>query len=352
MKAILKQNIKNQKTALKGSKAGVGASNKLSAKQIELLSKKIEKTDKLNSKNKNFADLLKMNLTAGKKTTEKKDINSLIKMAPKVLEKELMKGKGLSKQPVNIADLKDNKKKLKTKKINKKVANLNSTENLVALSKFNKVIKRPSTYKNSSEGSFIKTAKKIDKAVEVSNESKLNQSIDNLNQIGQQKIQSSENLNENSLSADKPTLNLSATNIENKVELMDKISDYIVTNKIASTDSASMKVQHSELGQFEINVSKDMGNNEMSVQIISGSQAAQDFFNVNKVDMMTSLSKSGLQISDVKVENNSDSNMSDQNEGSFSGGSKKNFQSEQNQREQESQRRQELWEILEERQAA
>lgn len=137
-------------------------------------------------------------------------------------------------------------------------------------------------------------------------------------------------------------------------EIMNQITDYVVQAKAAKEPTVNMRVNHDELGMIDITVSKIGGVNNEAIAVNIGTHSAdgKNFFQQNSKDLFSHLTTAGLNVSDLKVETPTQTAKNDFDFGSQSGrnnsqhGSEKQFGSEQNQRRHESERRQDLWKLL------
>lgn len=139
-------------------------------------------------------------------------------------------------------------------------------------------------------------------------------------------------------------------------QIISQIKDYIVQAKTASEPSVNMKVQHQDLGMIDITVQK-MPQEAIQIAIQTSSQDAKLFLNTHQRDLIQSLNQTGIQVSDLKIDSSSslgkaNADSSGQQQGFDQSSSGKQFGSENNQRQQDSQRRNELWKFLEEKEVA
>lgn len=154
------------------------------------------------------------------------------------------------------------------------------------------------------------------------------------------------------------TFNMNHVKTDNPNQIMTQITDYIVQAKAAKEPTVNMRVNHEELGMIDITVQKTMmGQDSIAVNIATHSADGKNFFQANSKDLFSHLTTSGLNISDLKVETPTQTAKSDFDFGSQSGskgqaGSDKQFGSEQNQRKHDSDRRQDLWNLLSNKEAA
>jgi hypothetical protein len=167
----------------------------------------------------------------------------------------------------------------------------------------------------------------------------------------------SSNAKVNEVQAPIKTLNMSDIKTDNPNQIMTQITDYIVQAKAAKEPTVNMRVNHDQLGMIDITVNKlAAGQDSIAINIATHSVDGKNFFQANSKDLFSHLTSSGLNVSDLKVETPSQTAKNDFDFGGQSGrggaGQEKQFGSEQNQRRHESDRRQDLWNILKEQEAA
>lgn len=165
------------------------------------------------------------------------------------------------------------------------------------------------------------------------------------------------NAQTNEVQAPMKTFNMSNIKSENANQIMNQITDYIAQAKAAKEPTVNMRVNHEELGIIDITVHKaSVTNDAIAINIGTHSMDGKNFFQANSKDLFSHLTNSGLNISDLKVETPSQTAKNDSDFGSQSGrsgfGQDKQFGSEQNQKRHESDRRQELWNLLKDKEAA
>lgn len=165
------------------------------------------------------------------------------------------------------------------------------------------------------------------------------------------------NAQANEVQAPVKTFNMSNIKSENSNQIMNQITDYIVQAKAAKEPTVNMRVNHEELGIIDITVQKaSVTNDAIAINIGTHSVDGKNFFQANSKDLFSHLTSSGLNVSDLKVETPSQTAKNDFDFGSQSGrggfGQDKQFGSEQNQKRHESDRRQELWNLLKDKEAA
>lgn len=138
--------------------------------------------------------------------------------------------------------------------------------------------------------------------------------------------------------------------------IIDQISNYIIQAKASKEPTVNFKMNHSELGQLDITVAKAMQAGEaVAINIGAGAVEGKNFFTQNLKELSTHLAQAGITVTDIKVESSSASAKSDfdfnqQQKHAESG--QKQFGSEQNQRRHDQERRQNLWDLLSNREAA
>ena len=154
------------------------------------------------------------------------------------------------------------------------------------------------------------------------------------------------------------TFNMSNIKSENPNQIMTQISDYIVQAKAAKEPTVNMRVNHDELGIIDITVNKlgTAGQDAIAINIATHSVDGKNFFQTNSKDLFSHLTNSGLNVSDLKVETPNQTAKNDFDFGSQSGrggaGQERQFGSEQNQKRHDSDRRQDLWKLFQDKEAA
>jgi len=140
-------------------------------------------------------------------------------------------------------------------------------------------------------------------------------------------------------------------------QIMNQITDYIIQAKASKEETVSLKINHQDLGILDITVQKLPGINQDSMALNIGTQTLEGkvFFQENSKDLLAHLNQAGLNVLDVKVDQGS---FEKKNEFDLTGqGRNQNFQnkefsSEQNQRRHDQNRRQELWDLFKDKEAA
>ncbi len=161
----------------------------------------------------------------------------------------------------------------------------------------------------------------------------------------------------NDVQAPTKTFNMSQIKTDNPNQIMTQITDYIVQAKAAKEPTVNMRVKHEELGVIDITVQKTSSMSDaIAINIGTHSVDGKNFFQANSKDLFSHLTNSGLNIADLKVETPTQTAKNDFDFGSQSGRGghpqDRQFGSEQNQKRHESERRQELWNLLKDKEAA
>lgn len=150
---------------------------------------------------------------------------------------------------------------------------------------------------------------------------------------------------------------LQSTDLTNINEVINKISDYIIQSRTSSQPRVEMSLQHQDMGQMDIIVERmQKGSDDLNIIIRGQSEQVRSLLSNNSTELMSNLARAGVQVADLKLEvaSSNNSQMSNQFGSSEQGArnGQQQFGSENNQRNHDSQRRQELWDILSEGQAA
>ena len=131
-----------------------------------------------------------------------------------------------------------------------------------------------------------------------------------------------------------------------------QVTDYIVQAKAAKEPTVTMKMQHQDLGLLDITVSRSGQNN---VNVILGAQDANTkmFLGQHREQLMTHLTQAGVGVSDLRFEQSAPSkDFSNQSGHQHQQSGERQFGSQQNERNAEQERRQQLWELLREKEVA
>lgn len=146
------------------------------------------------------------------------------------------------------------------------------------------------------------------------------------------------------------TFDMSQIKTSEPDKIMTQITDYIVQAKASKEPTVSMRMNHDQLGMIDITVAKTANVDAVAINIGAHSMDGKNFFQQNSKDLFTHLASAGINVSDMKVEvpsqtAKSDFDMNGQNQ-KGGPGQEKQFGSESNQRRQDSQRREDLWKLL------
>jgi hypothetical protein len=165
-------------------------------------------------------------------------------------------------------------------------------------------------------------------------------------------LQTEKNLQSGELQSTSKIFDMNNIKSSQPTEIMNQITDYVVQAKAAKEPTVNMRVNHDELGMIDITVSKTGVNQEaILVNIGTHSIDGKNFFQQNSKELFSHLTTAGLNVADLKVETPTQTAKNEFDFGSQGGrngqqGSEKQFGSEQNQRRHESERRQDLWKLL------
>lgn len=164
-------------------------------------------------------------------------------------------------------------------------------------------------------------------------------------------LQSEKSLPINETQAAPKVFDMNSIKSSQPTEIMNQITDYVVQAKAAKEPTVNMRVNHEDLGMIDITVSKTgVGQDAIAINIGTHSLDGKNFFQQNSKDLFSHLTTAGLNVADLKVETPTQTAKNDFDFGSQNGrnqqGTEKQFGSEQNQRRHESERRQDLWKLL------
>ncbi len=155
-------------------------------------------------------------------------------------------------------------------------------------------------------------------------------------------------------------VDLSQIQSQNKTELINQVSNYIEQAYVAGQDEIDLVVKHDELGQFRINASKTGPGNQIDLEIQTMTKQGQQFFVENEADLIKTLTKSGVKLSDIKLVGQgefmaagesrsqaSDNGQNSQGKGEFSHqqNQRRDFSSQQDRGRE---RRQQMWQMAQE----
>ncbi len=156
------------------------------------------------------------------------------------------------------------------------------------------------------------------------------------------------------VSAPSRTFNMqSLTKNQDADSILTQVSDYIVQAKAAKEPTVQMRVNHQDLGMLDITVSRT-ANDMVSIVLGTQDNGAKMFLGQNRESLMSHLSQAGVNVSDLKMEQSSNTKDSSNGQNSQQGGQpgERQFGSQENQRREEQQRRHDLWELIREKEVA
>jgi hypothetical protein len=152
-----------------------------------------------------------------------------------------------------------------------------------------------------------------------------------------------------------PQFNMNNVQTSDVQTIMNQISDYIVQAKAAKEPTVNFKMNHQDLGLVDITVAKAQNASEaVSINIGTAALEGKQFFTQNLKELTNHLANAGIQVTDIKVDSTQNSKQSfdfnQQQRNADSG--QKQFGSEQNQRNHDQEKRQSLWDLLGNKEAA
>jgi len=256
--------------------------------------------------------------------------------------------------------LKGNPEDQKSEKLEK--AGLVNLEEFVKNQSPTKKAAMKNAYKNSMSESMF--AKKIDAQVpslsgtEPSKSMKItdlmlagNDSQDGSESMHSGKNQTTQIQNQNSTAVGK-TFNMNALTSDDSGEVIGKIQDYIIQSRASNAPTVQMSFEHKELGMIDLQVTRT-GSNELNIMINSRTQEGAKFFTQNQGELLQSLSQAGIQVADLKLDSSSSTNLSQNGNESSPGQSEKGQPGQpRDQRNSDSKKREELWKLFDQREAA
>ena len=136
-------------------------------------------------------------------------------------------------------------------------------------------------------------------------------------------------------------------------DVINQIQDYIIQAKASSEPTVQMTFNHQDLGMVDLVVQKAHGDN-VSIMINTHSMEGSKFFTQNQTELLQTLTQSGVNVSEFKLDSSNNTNNNGQdNFGQNSRNSQHQHASDdKQQRNQDSERRQELWNLLNNKEAA
>jgi hypothetical protein len=125
------------------------------------------------------------------------------------------------------------------------------------------------------------------------------------NQLEVQNLQMSKSSDgsEMKMASKNQVLDLSQISASNKTELINKISGYIEQSYISGQDSVEMVVRHEELGNFKVSATRTGVGQQIDLKINTMTEKGHQFFMENESELIKSLTRNGVKISDIKVMN-------------------------------------------------
>jgi hypothetical protein len=138
----------------------------------------------------------------------------------------------------------------------------------------------------------------------------------------------------------------------NQTDVISQIQDYIIQSKVSSEPTMQMSFEHKDLGMVDLTVAKD--GNQVSIMINSHTKEGSKFFTQNQGELLQSLSQAGISVSEFKLDTSSNTNSNSSNSDSMNNpnGKQEHAGNERGQRDKDSERREELWNLLNNKEAA
>lgn len=166
------------------------------------------------------------------------------------------------------------------------------------------------------------------------------------------KNQTTQIQNNNSAATVGKTFDMSTLTSDATGEVIGKIQDYIIQTRASNEPNVQMSFEHKDLGMIDLQVTKT-GTNELNIMINSRTQEGAKFFTQNQSELLQSLSQAGIKVADLKLDSSSNTNLSQNgNESSQNQADKGQQGQPRDQRHSDSRRREELWKLFDQREAA
>lgn len=120
-------------------------------------------------------------------------------------------------------------------------------------------------------------------------------------------------------------------NSNNKAEVIKNVTNYLEQVQFNNQKELDVAVRHNELGEFNIQVSKDAATNNLDLQIKAASEEGVNFFQENEAELVKTLNDKGIKLSSLKIGAKGESIMSSGMEKSDSGSSNQQGRGDQSQ---------------------
>ena len=152
-----------------------------------------------------------------------------------------------------------------------------------------------------------------------------------------------------------PVFDLNKLTSTDVPKVIEEIQNYIIQSRVSGEQKVELSFHHQDLGKVDLMVEK-AGKDALNIRIQTQGSEAASFFAKNQGELLQSLNNAGVQVANLKLESGQTNNTTAQN---FSGSGQEGASSQQGQqasqhgqRQQDSDRRAELWKILQDRMAA
>lgn len=158
-------------------------------------------------------------------------------------------------------------------------------------------------------------------------------------------------------------LNQMIESSNSKTELIKNVTNYLEQVQFNNQTELDVAVKHSELGEFNIQVSKDVTTNNLDLQIKAMTEDGINFFQENEAELVKTLNDKGIKLATLKIGSKGESLMSGSSDKSDSGSMNQQNRGDQSQHFSQhkgqqgkdqggQQRRRELWQRYQEQMAS
>lgn len=152
----------------------------------------------------------------------------------------------------------------------------------------------------------------------------------------------------NQLEPDVKVFDLGKVEGNSVTQIMAKVSDYIIQNHVNARPRLELNFHHEALGNINLMVEKNGGN--IDLNIATSTLAGKEFFSNHRGELLGQLAGSGISIGDFKLE--SKSNLAESRTGDQSGQGFGQDRHDSHSQRRDSERRRELWEDYQQRNAS
>lgn len=180
--------------------------------------------------------------------------------------------------------------------------------------------------------------------------------IDSSTSINSLKTNNFNSLALNKSNSNVKTLDLSSVDKSDVPQIINRIANFVESNKISGKNGLDLVVRHEEIGEFKIHTQQSERPGVVDLEIVGQSTKAHQFFSENENKLLQSLDAAGVKLGEFKISGpghtfqlNSESILSNTNNSSFGNSDNSSFQgqpsrfSDTMQGQQGGERRRELW---------